>query len=140
MAPGPIGPEQLKNIQGDIWRKGFPKYYETYYFFSIDTSKAKVFCANLKTLATATDTTPLISSLLKVYGDHVSIDKKQAEFKADKEAGRVKKDAILPPIPMVNALIAFTSAGLQVVSNAINSVGHEALSCLRSMMLRTTRL
>jgi hypothetical protein len=138
MAPNPLDGEQLKKIQGDIWRKGFPKYHETYYFFSIDTSKAKVFCANLKTLAT--DTTPLISSLLKVYGDQVSIDKIQAEFKAEKEAGRVKKDAILPPIPMVNALIAFTSAGLQVVSNAVNCVGHEALSCPRSMMLRTTRL
>ena len=44
--------EKLEDIlQGDIWSKGFPKYYETYYLFQINPQRAKDFAQNLRTLA-----------------------------------------------------------------------------------------
>lgn len=118
--------DQLDDIQGDIWSKGFPKYYETYYFFSISRSNVKLFSQCLKDLATHSP--PLISTLRKVKGDckHISDEKE----KASASVGNVK----IQKIPVSNALIAFTSEGLKLVSAQIKGAHHQALNFLRSKL------
>ena len=107
--------DQLDNIQGDIWSKGFPKFYETYYFFSI--ADAKLFSPCLKELVAK----KLISTLRKVREDQNEIfAKNEKEKKEAKERGVPEEGVELSKIPKSNALIAFTSQGLQVVSYPID--------------------
>lgn len=113
--------QQLDNIQGDIWSRGFPKFYETYYFFSIEN--AKLFAPCLKNLVTHSP--PLISSLRKVKDDQERIAK--AKVEEAKRQGIPEKDV---RIPVSNALIAFTSKGLQTVSYPIKSTHQKVLNCL----------
>ena len=89
-----MAPLNLANMQGDLYSRGFPKYNETYYFFSIVS--AKEFSKALAVLAKSAH----ISSLQKVQEDWCEIEKRE-------------KDAI---IPVANALIAFTKTGLDKVS------------------------
>ena len=110
-----LTPKQLGNIQGDIWSKGFPKYYEIYYFFLI--SDAKLFSKCLPGLTAHSAQSPsLISTLEMVRGDQAKIPRKRAEVA--KVQGIPEQHVDLPQnkISMSNALIAFSSEGLQVVS------------------------
>lgn len=128
--PPPLTEHQLDNIQGDIWGKGFPKYYETYYFFSIKDSNETLFAQCLKDLATRSP--PLISSLRKVRDDQDRISEQKKEAAAEaKRRGIPEKDVILPKIPNSNALIAFTIKGLAAVSHPIKGIHHQVLNCLR---------
>jgi hypothetical protein len=128
--PPPLTGHQLDNIQGDIWSRGFLKYYETYYFFSIKQSNANIFAQCLKDLATHSP--PLISTLRKVRDEYVLISKQKEEAAAAaKKRGIPEKDVNLPKIPISNALIAFTSKGLKTVSYPIRGIHHQVLSRLR---------
>ena len=119
----------LNDIQGDIWSKGFPKFYETYYFFSIEPSKAKIFAQCLK------DLPPLISTLKKVKEDQDRITKARAEdIEAAKKKGIPEKDVTPRKIPISNALIAFTYKGLKTVIYPIKCIHHPVLNCLRYKM------
>jgi hypothetical protein len=64
----------LDNVQGDTFSRGFPKIKETYYFFSIATSKEKDFTKALNKLATSGH----ISNLTKVLADWKKIDDAKA--------------------------------------------------------------
>jgi hypothetical protein len=88
----------LANVQGDLFSRGFPKYNETYYFFSIVTGKEKDFSKALAVLGKSGE----ISSLEKVLTDWVKVD-----------AARVAKGDI---VPVSNALIAFSKIGLDKMS------------------------
>jgi hypothetical protein len=121
--------DHLDNIQGDIWSKGFPKYYETYYFFSIKDSNEKLFAQCLKDLATRSP--PLISTLRKVRDDQGRISEHKKAVAEAKRRGIPEKDVILPKIPVSNALIAFTFKGLKAVSCPIKGIHHQVLNCLR---------
>ena len=93
----------LANLQGDLFSRGFPKYNETYYFFSIVVGKEKDFTRAL----TALKQSQAISSLEKVLNDWKTI--------ADTNANRnVDGKKILP---LTNALIAFSKKGLERVSS-----------------------
>jgi hypothetical protein len=110
-----LTPKQLENIQGDIWSKGFPKYYEIYYYFLI--SDTKLFSKCLPGLTAHSAQSPsLISTLEMVRGDQAKITAKRAEVA--KARGIPEEDVDLPQdkISMSNALIAFSGEGLQVVS------------------------
>lgn len=94
--------DQLDNIQGDIWSKGFLKKYEIYYFFAIKPEKEKDFVQNLGDLVSGSEM--LISTLRKVK-------KEREKISARKENG----DHSI--VPVSNALIAFTSQGLSAVGS-----------------------
>ena len=83
-------------MQGDLFSRGFPKYHETYYFFSIVLGKEKEFSKALAVLAKSDQ----ISSLTKVREDWCAID--------HRTPGVV--------IPISNALIALSKSGLDRVS------------------------
>jgi hypothetical protein len=120
MPPKPSIAGRLDNIQGDIWSKGFPKYYETYYFFSIKTpppNEKNLFSQCLKNLATQSPR--LISTLRMVREDHNRISTRRKE-EAIKQSIPEKR-VVLPEIPMSNALIAFTIKGLQAVNYPIRA-------------------
>ena len=110
--PPSLTEKQLDNIQGDIWSKGFPKYYETYYFFAIKPGNAKFFAQSLKDLVTQSP--PLISTLRSVKKDRARIQewKDQAGAQAKTLGTQAKYDSLLP---ISNALIAFTRKGLDAV-------------------------
>ena len=96
----------LDNVQGDLFNRGFPKYNETYYFFTIVQDKEKDFCKALKILVSEKD--KHISSLTKALADWEKVDgvaKKNREDPSHKQF-----------IPTSNALIAFTKRGLDKVS------------------------
>lgn len=104
----------LDNVQGDLFSRGFPKYSESYYFFSIVSDKEKDFCKALKTLVSEKD--KHISSLAKVIADWSKIDdvaKKNRENPSHKQF-----------IPTSNALIAFTKRGLDKVSRRLSYPTH----------------
>jgi len=92
----------LNNIQGDIWSKGFPKYNETYYLFTIKEERAADFARALRNMVTHQP--HLISNLPTVKSNWAEINK-------HKQASGTK-------LPMPNALIAFTYKGLETVSTA----------------------
>lgn len=110
--PPSLRDDQFDDVQGDIWSKGFPKYYETYYFFAIKPDNVKLFAQSLKELVT--QPTPLISTLRKVKEDQAAIRgrKEQAAAVAQKLGTSEKDDSLLP---IANALIAFTRKGLDAV-------------------------
>jgi hypothetical protein len=98
-----ITEKQRNNIQGDLWSRGFPKFNETYYFFSIVNGKEKIFSQCLKKLAMKTGTTSaesLISNLNTVINDQETVHGTPKNEKKD----------------LANALIAFTKTGLDRVS------------------------
>lgn len=104
--------EQLNDIQGDIWSKGFPKYYEAYYFFAIKPEKNTIFARCLKNLAN--DPTPLLSTLTKVKKDHDAIQRIKGQPAAvTTKLGTSDKNGSL--LSITNALIAFTRKGLDTV-------------------------
>lgn len=105
-------PAQLLDVQGDIWSKGFPKYNETYYFFTIEQPKDFTLC--LRELLKGER--PLISNLARVKQDQDdnADAKKKAEDKAKAE-GKTAKDAVIIVKDLANALIAFSFAGLKLV-------------------------
>ena len=83
------------NIQGDLFSRGFPKYNESYYFFTIVESHAAVFSQKLAGLVKDKE----ISTLDKVLADWAAIEKHKPT-----------------PYAVSNVLIAFSMAGLQTVS------------------------
>lgn len=98
----------LDNVQGDLYSRGFPKYNEVYYMFSIVSGKEKEFSKALKTLVSEKD--KHISSLTKVLADWAKVD-------AALEKNRAIKDpANKEIVPTSNALIAFSKRGLNKVS------------------------
>ena len=119
----------MLDIQGDIWSKGFPKYYETYYFFSIEKAAEFTYC--LKELLKGER--PLISNLARVKKDQedIAANKKKAEDKAIAE-GKTAKDAVIIVKDLANALIAFSSDGLQIVSYPPMASHPQALKYSRS--------
>jgi hypothetical protein len=108
-----LSDDQLKNIQGDIWSRGFPKDYETYYLFSIIDGKLLGPCLN----DLASHSPPLISTLEKVRKDRTEIFQRKARAVDEAKAKGISKEAVvLPKLPKTNALIAFTYKGLKAVS------------------------
>lgn len=104
----------IDDIQGDLFNRGFPKFNEVYYFFHINTNKEKDFSRNVKKLVTGED--KHISSLRKVLDDWKGVDAAaQHNRKIDDPA---KKEIV----PTLNALIAFSKAGLDKVSSQIITV------------------
>ena len=99
----------LDNIQGDLWNRGFPKFNEAYYFFTIVEGKEKDFSKALKTLVADKD--KLISSLTKSIADW---DKVDGVAKNNRDDPAHKKFIVIS-----NALIAFTKAGLDKVSDRL---------------------
>lgn len=115
--PNPVAIPDLENLQGDLFSRGFPKYKETYYFFSIVPGKEQDFTKFLGQLGRSEQ----ISSLKKVLGDWTAIQ-------------CTSKDYI---IDITNALIAFTRAGLdrvglhiQMASNQKTDWSRFNLACL----------
>ncbi|KAK3345917.1 hypothetical protein B0T25DRAFT_505989 [Lasiosphaeria hispida] len=105
--------EQLNDIQGDIWSKGFPKNNETYYRFQIAPGSASTFAHRLRKMVT--EQPSLISNLTTVIGD---------QGKITKEKQRAKAAGVEPEtLPMANALIAFTFKGLQVIGTGLSKPG-----------------
>ena len=98
----------LDNVQGDLFSRGFPKYNEVYYLFSIVPGKEKDFSKALKTLVSEKD--KYISSLTKVLADWAIVD---AAAKENRAIGDPAKKEI---VPTSNALIAFSKRGLDKVS------------------------
>ena len=96
----------LDNVQGDLFSRGFPKFYESYYFFSIVQDKEKDFCKALKILVSEKD--KHISSLTKVLADWAKVDDVARNNREDPAHKKF--------IPTSNALIAFTKRGLDKVS------------------------
>ena len=115
----PLTENQLDNIQGDIWSKGFPKYYEKYYFFAINRDNAKLFPQCMQDLFTQSP--PLISSLRKVKKDQADLQEQKKRVLAEaKGSGNLVKDVSL--VPVANALIAFTRKGLDAVRSLLKVV------------------
>lgn len=100
----------LKNMQGDLFSRGFPKFNETYYFFSItsDKEKEKKFTQALVELGKKE-----ISTLEKVLADWDAIDRAKVTDAAAKARDPNAKETI---VNVSNALIAFSQAGLKKVS------------------------
>ena len=97
-------------MQGDLFSRGFPKYDETYYFFSITdiAVNGKQFHQLLPDLATKE-----ISTLQKVLNDWTNIDDQ-----------RPKPDPVnfrATSLAKSNALIAFSMVGLNKVSAVTTS-------------------
>lgn len=113
--PTALTPEQLKDIQGDVWSRGFPKDFETYYFFKITDNNEKFFAQNLKKLVPDTGT-PLISSLqmVKDRRSHLNEKREQARATAARN-GLPTNDVHAVKQSIANALIAFTREGLDKV-------------------------
>ena len=98
----------LDDVQGDLWNRGFPKFNEVYYFFSIVTGKEREFSKALKNLVSEKD--KHISSLTKALADWAKVDG------AAKKNRLVENHAEKEIVSTSNALIAFTKAGLDKVS------------------------
>ena len=92
----------LDNLQGDLFSRGFPKFHETYYFFSIVDGKEKQFSQSLTVLGR----TGQISSLSKVLADWKTIYSIPSGCRVD----------------LSNALIAFSKKGLDRVNIYTRSV------------------
>ena len=98
----------LDNVQGDLFSRGFPKFNEVYYFFSIARGKEKDFTKALKRLVLDKD--KHISSLTKALGDWDIVNQAATENRAIEDVTQKKI------VPMSNALIAFSALGLHKVS------------------------
>ncbi|KAK4696204.1 hypothetical protein P7C71_g1673, partial [Lecanoromycetidae sp. Uapishka_2] len=103
------------NLQGDLFNRGFPKYNEVYYFFSIVQGKEKEFSKALKTLVSEKD--KYISSLTKALADWARVD-----------AAVKRNHTIVPPakkefVATSNALIAFSKRGLDKVGLTDRNLG-----------------
>ncbi|KAK3356647.1 hypothetical protein B0T25DRAFT_537124 [Lasiosphaeria hispida] len=93
----------LSKIQGDLFSRGFPKFNETYYFFSI--KKPGDFSKALRKLARDGKS---ISTLQAVIGQWEEVDK----LRGAKGRDLTKDDKV---IKLSNALIGFSSAGLKEI-------------------------
>ncbi|KAK0639473.1 hypothetical protein B0T16DRAFT_463145 [Cercophora newfieldiana] len=101
----------LSDIQGDVWSKGFPKYNETYYLFTIKQERAADFARALRNMVTHQP--HLISNLPTVKNNWAEIvTHKQAAGSAGSKKER---------LPMPNALIAFTYKGLETIQSGLAS-------------------
>ncbi|KAF2001300.1 Dyp-type peroxidase [Amniculicola lignicola CBS 123094] len=115
------------NVQGDIWSRGFPKRFETYYLFTINggDSNEKQFsqCLRKLTETTTEDGTPLLSTLAKVKDDHAKIlERKREERNMMECRSDVTNDEDDHPVyPVANALIAFTSEGLNAIQRGFEN-------------------
>ena len=105
-------PEILDNVQGDLFSRGFPKFNETYYFFSIVPGKEKDFSKALKILVSEKD--KYISTLTKSLADWAKVDA-AAKRNHTKEKG-AEKEIVLTS----NALIAFSKRGLDKVTDRLS--------------------
>ncbi|CAO2652321.1 Nn.00g006040.m01.CDS01 [Neocucurbitaria sp. VM-36] len=92
------------DVQGDVWSKGFAKFNETYYFFSIADQKQKIFSQCLKKLAAQSGDASLITSISQAQKDRETAD-----------AANARHDKAL----LSNALIAFTRTGLEAIQSAL---------------------
>jgi hypothetical protein len=96
-------------IQGDILGQGFPKFNETFFFFSIIPTQVPSFCSNLKALASVpAGSSPSSPSLSTVSS--LGIDRNTIATNKGKT----------PPInntDLANANIAFSKTGLAKVRN-----------------------
>jgi hypothetical protein len=132
MAPDPELPkaltgEQLFDIQGDVWSKGFPKYYETYYFFTI--KQAKQFARCLPALTTGTQGhLPLISNLKTVKECRIGFEGQGGHVLGLPVVGADPNRKIV--FDIANALIAFTYQGLEAASPSRFGIGSMALILL----------
>jgi hypothetical protein len=93
-----------KEVQGDLFSRGFPKLHETYHFFTIVDDKTVGFCKKLVELAKSGH----ISSIAKVLDD----------WKDIQQAKEKDRNAV---IDKSNALIAFSMKGLDQVRIRIES-------------------
>ena len=108
--------EPLDNVQGDLFSRGFPKFNEVYYFFSIVSGKEKDFSKALKTLVSERD--KHISSLTKVLADWAKVDA------AAKKNRTIEDTTQKEIVPISNALIAFSKRGLDKVSVRLSQLTH----------------
>ena len=104
----------LENVQGDLFSRGFPKYHEVYYLFSIVSGKEKEFSKALKTLVSEKD--KHISSLTKVLADWAKVDG------AAKKNRAIDDPAEKDIVDTSNALIAFSKRGLDKVSVGLSHI------------------
>lgn len=81
-------------IQGDLFNRGFPKFNETYYFFSIVPEKKADFTRALNTIGK----TGKIATIDSVLKDWVKVDQSKTKT-----------------VEVSNALIAFSMEGLKMV-------------------------
>ncbi|KAI9775231.1 MAG: hypothetical protein M1839_001349 [Geoglossum umbratile] len=86
------------NMQGDLFSRGFPKYNESYYFFSISKDQATEFTKKLAVLVKNEE----ISTLEKVLADWGLIESHKSTI-----------------FPLSNALIAFSMAGLEIIQKGL---------------------
>ena len=102
----------LDNVQGDVFNRGFPKFNEAYYMFSIVQNKEKDFSQALKKLVLEKD--KYISSLTKVLADWAEVDVAAEKNHAMADPNQ---KVVVPReiVPVSNALIAFTKRGLDKV-------------------------
>ncbi|KAK5657380.1 hypothetical protein OQA88_2950 [Cercophora sp. LCS_1] len=109
----------LNDIQGDLWSKGFPKYNEAYYLFTINQERAADFARELRNMVV--NQSHLISSLPMVQNNWVDISShKQAAGPAGSEK-----------LPMPNALIAFTYKGLETIQSGLSKPKSLKLTLIR---------
>ncbi|KAL6717683.1 hypothetical protein ACLMJK_005598 [Lecanora helva] len=110
----------LDDVQGDIFNRGFPKFFETYYFFNIVTKKEQQFSQNLKKLVSGEQ--QHISSLKKVLGDWEKVDA------AAKKNRTTANDSEKEWVPTVNTLIAFSKPGLDKIETGLKAANRPTLN------------
>ncbi len=105
----------LNNLQGDLWSRGFPKYDETFYFFTITdvTANNKQFHQLLPDLVAKKE----ISTLKKVKDDWREIADWEKTNGVPKPNVNFRENSLAKS----NALIAFSMAGLKKVSAVTRS-------------------
>ena len=101
----------LHNVQGDLFNRGFPKFNEVYYFFTIAQDMEKDFSKALKALVSEKD--KHIFSLTKVLANWVEVDR-AASYNWTSE-GMINKRII----STANTLIAFSKSGLDRVNTQL---------------------
>ena len=107
----------VKNIQGDTFSKGFPKDFETFYFFTITDNQqsGKKFPSLLadvaKTQISTLDT--ILAEWTLIDGDK-EFDKNRPENVGLKTSDKNFKSS--DPRPFSDALIAFSMKGLKKVT------------------------
>ncbi|KAK4182345.1 Dyp-type peroxidase [Podospora australis] len=101
--------EKLEDIQGDVWSKGFPKSYETYYLFQIKRPAEFAGCLN-KMITNKPHLIPNLN-MVKDKRDEINYERQLAKEHQDKPKR----------LPIANALIAFTYKGLEAIQSGRQS-------------------
>lgn len=114
----------LDNMQGDLFNRGFPKFNEVYYFFSIVSGKEKEFSKALKTLVSEKD--KHISSLKKVLADWAIVDAAAKKNRTEKDRTGGGTKGVIHIVATSNALIAFSKRGLDKVSVRLSHLNTNA--------------